>query len=189
MIDLKNKIYVEYKNIISKEISNKLELIMSGNNFPWFYQDNTVSDESDYFKNKKFKKYDTGQFTHIFVNSEKINSPFFNEVYNILQIFSKKTNTIFDILRCKANMQLKKNNKKHNIPHKDMFESHLVLIYYVNDSDGDTILFDKNYKIVKKIKPEKGKFLLFDGDILHASSPPVKSKKRMIINLNIKIKK
>lgn len=188
------KNFIEYKNLIPVDLVNKIEKMMTSENFPWYYQETTVNDESDYFKNiknKKFKINDTGQFTHIFLNSEKINSPFFEEIFNILKIFSLKEKINLTLLRCKANLQIQKSKifkNKYNIPHIDIQEEHMVLIYYVNDSDGDTLLFDKNLKIFKKIKPEKGKFLLFNGNILHASSFPVKNKKRIIINLDLKIK-
>jgi hypothetical protein len=107
-----------------------------------------------------------------------------------LTFFIKNNIEFRAILRAKFNLVTNSLETQERQPvHVDYKFNHKVFLYYVNDSDGDTILFDKNYKIVEKIKPEKGKFLIFDGDILHASSPPVKSKKRMIINLNIKIKK
>ena len=41
--------------------------------------------------------------------------------------------------------------------------------------------------IVKRISPKKGRFLFFDGDIWHASTNPVKSMKRIVININLSV--
>lgn len=75
-------------------------------------------------------------------------------------------------------------NKKNKI-HTDGPENHLVLLYYVTDSDGDTFLFEDDEKtIIKRIKPKKGRVVFFDGSIKHCSSTPTKGT-RAIINFNV----
>ena len=86
--------------------------------------------------------------------------------------------------------------------HIDIPFEHLVVLYYVNDSDGDTFIFDKfaDYKnlqsptinpedanIIKRISPKKGRALVFDGSRYHSSSGPTKDV-RCIINFDISIK-
>ena len=62
---------------------------------------------------------------------------------------------------------------------------HLAAIYYVNDSDGFTFLFDDDNNIIEKIMPKKGSLLLFNGNKKHASGHPIKSLKRCVINFNL----
>jgi len=82
--------------------------------------------------------------------------------------------------------------------HTDLNVDHMVLIYYVIDSDGDTILFDKTTRdipkneldisklsISQRITPKKGRAVLFDGSIYHATTLPVLNK-RCVININLK---
>ncbi len=57
---------------------------------------------------------------------------------------------------------------------------HLVMLYYINDSDGETIL-----RNVGKIKPKKGRIVIFDGSILHKAKYPVKGY-RCILNFNFR---
>jgi hypothetical protein len=97
----------------------------------------------------------------------------------------------FSILRCKANIvpkQAKKTDLSRNPPHVDLFEPHLVVLYYVIDSDGDTFIYEKNTtdKIIERISPEKGKLVIFDGDYYHSSSPPEKNNVRIVINSDIR---
>ena len=64
---------------------------------------------------------------------------------------------------------------------KDNFFS---MIYYINDSDGDTVVY-KDKKLIG-VKPEAGKVLMFDGKLHHASSSPVKNKLRKVVNINFR---
>jgi hypothetical protein len=67
--------------------------------------------------------------------------------------------------------------------HVDYKIRHLVLIYYVNSTDGDTLFYEGD-KIVERVTPRRGRCAIFDGSIIHASSTPTLSP-RIIINNNI----
>lgn len=69
--------------------------------------------------------------------------------------------------------------------HVDYRIPHYVLLYYVNTTDGDTVMIEGN-KIVERIPPKRGRAIIFDGSILHASSTPSLSP-RIVINNNIQI--
>jgi hypothetical protein len=80
--------------------------------------------------------------------------------------------------------------------HVNRKDPHLVMIYYVIDSDGETILFDKTSKdipveteypedhyemnIFQKIEAKKGRVLFFDGKVYHASSTSSKNYRCII---------
>ena len=107
-------------------------------------------------------------------------------------LISRLSNKIY-IYRAKANLQTQftdNNESYHNTPHVDLtnkdgsIEPHKVALYYVNDSDGATILFNDKLDIIRRVKPKKGRMLLFDGNTLHTSSHPTKSDYRMCINID-----
>jgi hypothetical protein len=113
---------------------------------------------------------------------------------NILNTFAKKHGIkVKETLRIKANI-LNKTGKKDHIhpPHIDMTIPHLVLLYYVNDSDGDTIMFnEKHYSEIiptltvdKAISPKAGSAIVFDGLTYHASSSPRNTEERIVLNIN-----
>lgn len=84
------------------------------------------------------------------------------------------------------------NGKKRSTPHVDNIKPHLALIYYVNDSDGDTIIYHQKYKenfrrltVKKKIQPKAGKFVLFDGLHFHSATAPSKASHRCVVNINL----
>ena len=80
-------------------------------------------------------------------------------------------------------------------PHIDFDFPHIASIYYVNDSDGDTIFYNqKTYDTnqidnldlqeYKRVTPKANRLVIFEGDIVHTGSSPVNSKKRILINSN-----
>ena len=104
---------------------------------------------------------------------------------------------IEDVKRCYGAIHatIMKENRKDHI-HVNVDIPHLVMLYYVNDSDGDTILYDKtlddipyevqypdeycNLNIAHRIAPKKGRVLFFDGRCYHSPSTPTKSMRCII---------
>jgi hypothetical protein len=113
---------------------------------------------------------------------------------NILHTFAKKHGIkVKEILRIKANI-LNKTDKQNHIhpPHVDMTTPHMVLLYYVNDSDGDTIIFHQKHSsdqdpvltVNRSISPKAGSAIMFDGLTYHSSSSPQYTEERIVININ-----
>ena len=109
-----------------------------------------------------------------------------------------RTLILEQITRAKVNVKFKQISNKPNLinpPHKDVlgteqFGTNLIGIYYINNSDGDTIIYENtkdlnDLKIIKSIPPKKGRLLLMDGNRLHSASHPLKTDKRMVINYNL----
>jgi hypothetical protein len=71
-----------------------------------------------------------------------------------------------------------------------MIEKHIVCLYYVNETDGDTLFYSRKRngqdygEITQRVTPKKGRVVIFDGSIFHCSSPPTKTV-RMNINFDI----
>lgn len=87
--------------------------------------------------------------------------------------------------------------KSHNLLHVDDLVPHLVCLYYVNDSTGNTVISNATYEqygqdeihavkppIVKEVTPKKGRCVLFDGRYYHASTNPIAGR-RCIINFDV----
>jgi len=73
----------------------------------------------------------------------------------------------------------------HYAPHVDYPGEHTVVIYYVNDADGDTVFFDQSGKnIIKRVSPKKGRVVIFDGRILHGGGIP-RLGPRCIVNYDL----
>lgn len=80
--------------------------------------------------------------------------------------------------------------------HVDLDYKHLVVLYYVLDSDGDTIITSKTYDeynepyldkiddVVMRVTPKQGRAVIFDGKYYHTAEQP-KDNLRCIINFNV----
>ena len=169
-------------NRVSKALQNKIEEYFLHDNFPWYYNNNSLGKHvPKKCKNITKDSFNEFQLTHKFVDEGRVNSPHTNIIMNLLSELDMEGTPI---LRCKANLKFKTNTrKKHNIFHMDHKDPHKVMIYYVNDSDGDTFL--KIGKSIKRVSPKKGRVLCFDGKTMHAANHPRKTNKRLIINFNL----
>jgi antitoxin component YwqK of YwqJK toxin-antitoxin module len=171
-----------------KEITH-IENFLRDPKFSWFlsvgYNHYTV-DKNTYDKN--FLN-DRGEFillTHTFYQDRNRTSDNYLLSDFILNRFLHRSNTPFTTLfRAKSNLQICCNSDKlHTTPHIDSLENHKVVIYYVNDSDGDTFFFDNDLKIVKTVCSKRGRFVLFNGNILHAAGFNVITPMRLNVNFN-----
>lgn len=191
-------------NIINKKEQNRLNKIIQDSNFPWYYYGNVIEG-----RNNNYKKYknitETDAWIHtLFFLPRGINSSYFDDFKIILSEFEKKEKIkIKELLRirirktfyCKGH-----NLKKYNFPHVDLcnFSNYKSLLYYFEDSDGDTIFFKERYNKQKKFdltnltinkrnKPVKGNAVYFDGDIFHSGNCPVNYNTRTVLNFDFKI--
>jgi hypothetical protein len=103
--------------------------------------------------------------------------------FNFENLFRAKLNIKFNTITTPS--------LKINPPHLDTTYEHpfFIGIYYINDSDGNTIIYDgknkENLKLFKEIEPKKGRLILFDGQRYHSASHPNNSKKRIVMNYNV----
>jgi len=88
--------------------------------------------------------------------------------------------------------------KEHNGVHVDLPKEipHVACVYYVNNSDGDTIIYEQTINDTpggsngvqlvehKRVKPKRGRIVMFDGSRYHCSSQPTITY-RCIINFDL----
>ena len=170
-----------FDNILPKSLENSYEKDLTSYAYPFHYGTNIT-----YGNSLSDTKYSPGFTVPIygdFINTHpKCNSNYFNQVLYYLG-FKLEIN-ILNILKTKVLLQIPSINQTQDDIHIDMDTPHWVGLYYINDSDGDTVLFDeKGEKEIKRITPKKGRIVFFDGKIPHCSNPPSKIH-RAIINFN-----
>lgn len=186
---MKNIVIVD--NIIDTQLQETIKDTLLSKSFNWFY----ISDVTNVNQNKQQRP----GFEHNFVINEKINSDFHNLVLPIIKNSCLHINYNFTkIIQGRSFLQLPLNikDKKIDTPHLDLLTSHLVILYYVTTSDGDTVIYKNKYnknnaipyfedlKELKRVTPRQGRVVLFDGLHWHTSQQPKKNV-RCIINYNV----
>ena len=70
----------------------------------------------------------------------------------------------------------------------------MVALYYVCDSDGDTVIYNEReehpneqYTIKQSVTPKQGRMVIFDGGLYHAAKQPINSNTRCVVNYNLAI--
>ena len=78
-----------------------------------------------------------------------------------------------------------------DLPHIDLDEGdeHIVVLYYVVDSDGDTIIYNErtespSYTEKQRVSPKQGRVVIFEGGQYHTAQQPTKGT-RCIVNYNL----
>lgn len=182
-----------YSNSILYDCYNKLQ---------YAYSYETSLQTEDYGEQiyKDSNTHDFGQFVcPIFADGKQDEvkfSDYFNElkvmVYTLEDVVPELK--IYGIVRIKANLLLQQPNAPefhYNIPHQDAREGCYSMVYYCNDSDGDTVLFNEFYKqgelpkeltVCERIKPKKNRAVIFNSNRYHASSNPRNTRERFVLN-------
>ena len=194
---LQGKTHLVIDDLVADSFANKIQSDLCNPFFPWYLSRTLLTVKSNEFEKAK-QDYDNIQeylaFIHVFFSNDDGNTICNSESAHLAEdlfraILEKLNLNTGEILRVKANFQTQhrsKINGTHNTPHVDNETPHYTGIYYVNDCDGDTFLFDGT-KEIAKISPKKGRIVIFDGKTLHAGSHPYNSDFRMVINFNFKV--
>jgi hypothetical protein len=168
-------------NLLPHSLKNEVYNVLTNSYFPWFWNEEVIKDSKD---------ENTFQFTHSIYQDNKACSEYYNSVIPILWFFENNTNIkIKSIYRIKANLTTQYNMSEKDINdgvHIDKKEdNYLSLIYYVNDSDGDTLIY--NNDVIEATTPKANNLLYFKSNLNHAGSFPKINKRRIVINFIVEV--
>jgi len=157
-------------NYLNTKQADDLEQLMFGAFFPWYFLDNTTTKQGQ----KKWFEIECPMHAHNLFCFGQANNPGYKQILTEFRF-----NPDF-LVRMKANMTMPRRFEFRHTPyHVDQVKPHYVVVYYVNDTDGATIL--RSSEGTKKVQPKKGRIVLFNGALMHAHFMP-KRKPRCIIN-------
>ena len=193
---------IEIENIIPVDYQDHLLNVMTGTDFGWVFNPNLVSPDTDFLE----RDDNHSGFNHFFYEKGEPKSPYFMMVYPLVLSITSQANVNFNrLVRMRANLTLPNAHSTlpWHLPHIDSFLPHYNAIYYVNDSDGDTVIFNEtnetydsgqsdidtikkgNFTVKHRVTPKKGKLVIFPGKYYHSSSWARTSKFRCVINMNL----
>jgi hypothetical protein len=122
--------------------------------------------------------------------------------HNVIKAAEQKLGwQVRHLLNARLQLQLPlmtEKDKVYGVPHIDAHrpQKYKIAVYYVNDVDGDTVLFkqtihnstpqdikDGKLEVAQTISPKKGRLVIFDGDVYHSVGKP-KTDMRCVVNYN-----
>ena len=184
------------ENVVPSGYADAIEYDLMKSKFPWYYIDDVTN--VNYGNNSGFVHvaYDYGTQPSEW-------HPFIKPIVYSLE--AAHGHAITQLFRIRVGFLLQSAEAKYNTPHVDFLWPHYTACYYVNDSDGDTVLFDKmlsdvgpnitdelvheytkqtEFNVVARCTPKKNSVCIFDGLRFHASSKPVEHDRRLVITIN-----
>jgi len=176
---------LEYQNIIKEILLGDRQY--KGYDFPWYLT-------HDVTKPAKADSQLRPAFFHGYVDYPSELSSVFHDVFIrlIQNSCAKIDRKNVDVLQGRSFCQLPISSDKISVdtPHIDIKEDHFVMLYYVCDSDGDTIIYNEQiksetYTLQQRVTPKQGRVVLFDGSYYHTAEQPLNNI-RCVVNYNLR---
>jgi len=182
-------------NYLAQSYHKEIQNLFTGSDFPWYYNNNITLDNTDGETNtKSFNEYG---FSHIFYKDSFFRNSQYATFIKPMLLNLKDTVNCDYILRSRADMVMWSLEDFIHSPHVDYYYSNVATILYINDTDGDTILYNQEHpgegksisknsglEIKERVSPKANRLVIFNGAMLHTGSSPTKHKNRILINSN-----
>ena len=160
--------------------------------FPWALTTNAVNGVTDNFD---LTSTNTIGMFHTFLYNGEICSPYYNKIDWVFDEFEKIGLRKDQCMRARAGLFFKHPDHSPHPCHVDAKLPHTTAVYYVNECDGDLVIYNETYKShpwtaplvpteINKFHPAQGKLVVFDGAHYHSSSYPTKKSMRLAITFN-----
>jgi hypothetical protein len=200
-IRMANNMFIYDDNFLSeKEIKEVEDMFLDTKN-NWRYSQSTVNmDQVEAFglsslaKTAEYGTADSAVFSEYFTMEPEPEGSNFKIFDNVLKKFAEKNKIKYSqILRVKFNMTPSSSFNVTTFPHIDSRNPHYIFLYYVNDSDGETIIYNEKFdgkeieslSVMKRIKPKRGAALFVDGRHFHSIAIPSHGSLRKVMNANL----
>ena len=174
-----------YDNFLNKRYHQEILTLMSGPDFVWYYGKNITGAPSPDGKshekgNDIVGDLDEHGFSHPFFvqhfpaqsNHTIFIMPFLYQIWDLIGAT--------EILRSRGDMTVYSAKGFQHEKHIDFEYPNISTIYYVNDSDGNTVGDDW------EVEPKANRLAVYPGDVMHTGHSPSKHKTRICINSNFR---
>ena len=160
--------------------------------FPWNYIDDVTAAFEDDNQGRPglshvYVEYNDDKTSDIISDFHDLFIPLLELACDTLEIPSARIIQGRSFLQFPLNLK----SKEDDTPHIDLDEGerHIVVLYYVKDSDGDTIIYNERtesdiYTVKQKVTPKQGRVVIFDGGQYHTAQQAINSV-RCIVNYNL----
>ena len=171
----------------------KQELLGLENDFPWYYTEDvtTAGDFDSQYRpalNHYYVNFDDDDISEVESVYHHLFVPMLSKACKYLKIPET------EVIQGRSFLQFPLKNIDTSVvdtPHIDLDEGdeHVVVLYYVVDSDGDTIIYNERtesltYTEKQRVTPKQGRVVIFEGGQYHTAQQP-NNGTRCIVNYNL----
>ena len=160
--------------------------------FPWFYNDDVTEAFQEGNQGRPCLSHvylEYGEDEESYVNSEF--HDFFMPLLNRAAFRLQQREALPLQGRSFLQFPLNLEYKDLDTPHLDIDDrdDYYIVLYYVCDSDGDTVIFNETveserYTVKQRVSPKQGRVVIFDGSLMHTAQQP-KNNVRCVVNYNL----
>lgn len=176
------------KNLLGQNSLSIVKSVLASEGVPWFYLPFTAN------VGDPIEPYG-GSFSHlIFKDTQGIVSPNYDVAMSILSAaLDVQEQTFKELFRIRLGLITRTPHPVVYPPHvDDDVRSHRTGLFYLNNSDGDTIVYKERQKSNKynelgRNSPEENTWFDFDGRHWHSATSPTQNEKRIAITYNYTI--
>ena len=184
-------------DFVSLEYQEKIkqELLGVDNDFPWYYTEDvtTAGDFDSQYRpalNHYYVNFDDDDISEVESVYHHLFVPMLSKACKYLKIPET------EVIQGRSFLQFPLKNIDTSVvdtPHIDLDEGdeHVVVLYYVVDSDGDTIIYNERtesltYTEKQRVTPKQGRVVIFEGGQYHTAQQPSNGT-RCIVNYNLEL--
>jgi len=163
-----------------------IQMLADDSIFPWYYNASTA-----YRDNEGTEAL--YQFVHVAYKDGNMNTNhyYFSIVMRIIEKAEQLLGKQLEIYRAKFNLLPRQPHNEDDLEkaiHTDIDEEGYVsIIYYIEDSDGDTVIYNKHQEEKYRFTPKENTGIIFKSNTWHRATPPTKNKARRVINIIAKV--
>jgi hypothetical protein len=153
-------------------------------NFPWYFYSEAAykgcDDQVFQFVHMTHRDGESTSLNWICETVKKV-------VAKVEDQIGKKT----EIYRAKFNLLPRQPHSQEDLilnKHVDKDEDEYIsIVYYLEDSDGDTVIYDKHQEEKYRFTPKANTCIIFKSNTWHRATPPTKNKVRRVLNIVVKV--
>lgn len=168
---------------VSKQFQDFLFKQLNPKFLNWTFLENVAYDDANTYG------VSCGLSNTPFINDQILNTSYWFLYPFLLEVCGKQNIVVKNLLKIRIGLYINSSSEKVHNAHIDREAPHMAALYYPHDCDGDTFFYTDHtaVKEILRVSPKKGRMVLFDGSIYHASSNPISSSYRTSINFNFTV--
>lgn len=145
---------------------------------PWFWLDDAAGDGSGH-------SIDEYGFYHLAFHDELGPSPAFDLVADVVDLIEPTFGLpVTRLIRARFGLLTNVGSPVVHRAHRDFDYNHQTVLWYIGDSDGDTVFYDDDMRPETRNPHTRNQAVLFDGGVWHSSSCPTAHASRLTLNVN-----